>query len=527
MQEIHGLVVDDDIPTVDVICKSVQWEKYGITKVERAYNSKQAQKILLTLPIEIAICDIEMPMGSGLELIAWARENKLETEFIFLTCHENFDFAKTAIHYGAAGYVVKPFSPESLDVELSKTVMKIQQKRQLQEHSSEEDVEENFWRKVYFHQIGSPLLAGELEKRHLKIQLKDRFQIVFFRIQMDTETTAFTETDRGIQEYAFSQLVSEILLNSFQHNRIFTFGQGTTFSAVAISEPFQDQNELYFRCEKIRDLYQRYFHGTSTAYIGRPCAIGDIAQEGHTLESLDRKNVANRGQVLFEKQIPSGGEKKLSSLDQEKLFQWMEKGGKKETFVYLKEHLEKIKRLGQLDREVLQKVQQELIQIVYTFLGQKKLQANSLFADEESITLRDNALQSLYDMIKWQNSLIGKAMDAAEEIETNKTMIQRAVDFINAHYCEDITRKEVAASIFLTPEYLAKLFKKEMGVTVKDYINSRRIEKAKTLLLQKQSKVSEVAAQVGLDNFSYFSTIFKKFTGMTPVEFKNSKNPSF
>lgn len=527
MQEIHGLVVDDDIPTVDVICKSVQWKKYGITKVERAYNSKQAQRILLTLHIEIAICDIEMPMGSGLELIAWARENKLETEFIFLTCHENFDFAKTAIHYGAAGYVVKPFSPESLDVELSKTVMKIQQKRQLQEHSNEEDIEENFWRKVYFHQIGSPLLAGELKKRHLKIRLQDHFQIVLFRVRIKAEQMVSVEKERGILEYAFSQFVSEVLFKSFYHNRIFTFGQESGFSAVAISNVFRDQEELHSRCERVRDLYRRYFGGRSTAYIGHPCALWEIAEKGRLLESLDRKNVAVREQTLFEQEIPTGSEKSIRSMDREKLSQWMESGAKKDALVYLKDYLESIKYSGQLERQTLQKIQQELIQIVYAFLGQKQLQANSLFADEESITLRDNALQSLYDMIKWQNSLIGKAMDAAAEIETNKTVIQKAVDFINAHYCENITRKEVAASIFLTPEYLAKLFKKEMGVTVKDYINSRRIEKAKTLLLQKQPKVSEVAAQVGLDNFSYFSTIFKKFTGMTPVEFKNGKSPLF
>ncbi len=292
---------------------------------------------------------------------------------------------------------------------------------------------------------------------------------------------------------------------------------------MAICNVFRDQEELRFRCKRVRELYRRYFGGRSTAYIGRPCALWEIAEKGRLLESIDRKNVAVREQVIFEQEIPSGGKKSIRSMDREKLSQWMERGAKKDALVYLKEYLESIKYSGQLDREALQKIQQELIQIVYAFLGQKQLQANSLFADEESITLRDNALQSLYDMIKWQNSLIGKAMDAAAELETNKTVIQKAVDFINAHYCEDIARKEVAASIFLTPEYLAKLFKKEMGITVKDYINSRRIEKAKALLLQKQSKVSEIAAQVGLDNFSYFSTIFKKFTGMTPVEFKNSK----
>lgn len=527
MPEIHGLVVDDDIPTVDVICQSVQWKKYGITTVERAYNNKQAQKILLATPIEVAICDIEMPMGTGLELIAWAKENKLDTEFIFLTCHENFDFAKTAIHYGAAGYVVKPFDPESLDVELSKTVMMIQQRRQLQEHNNEEDAEENFWRKVYFHQIGPSLLAGELKKRHLKIRLEDHFQIVFFRVQMRTEPTVSMEKDRGIQEYAFSQFVSEVLFNSFYHNRIFTFGQGSSFSAVAISEVFQEQDELRSRCEKVRNLYRRYFGGISTAYIGRPCSLWEIAEKGHVLESLDRKNVAVRDQVIFEQEIPSRCEKNIQSMDREKLSNWMETGDKKDAYVYLKGYLENIKHSGQLDRETLQKIQQELIQIVYAFLAQKQLKANSLFSDEEFIALQNNAVQSLYDMIKWQNSLIGQAIDAAEENEINKTVIQKAVDFINLHYCENITRKEVAASTFLTPEYLAKLFKKEMGITVKDYINSRRIEKAKTLLLQKQSKVSEVAVQVGLDNFSYFSTIFKKFTGMTPIEFKNSKSPLF
>ncbi|MBP3819681.1 MAG: response regulator, partial [Butyrivibrio sp.] len=116
---MEAIVIDDDFPTVDVIVNAVDWDKFHIEKVHKAYNIKTAQKLFEENEISLAICDIEMPMGSGLDLIKWARENSFDTEFIFLTSHEKFDYARQAIEYKASGYVVKPFNADRMEAELN------------------------------------------------------------------------------------------------------------------------------------------------------------------------------------------------------------------------------------------------------------------------------------------------------------------------------------------------------------------------------------------------------------------------
>ncbi|HPU62820.1 MAG TPA: helix-turn-helix transcriptional regulator, partial [Mobilitalea sp.] len=69
-----------------------------------------------------------------------------------------------------------------------------------------------------------------------------------------------------------------------------------------------------------------------------------------------------------------------------------------------------------------------------------------------------------------------------------------------------------------------KVYKKKTGISLKNYINEYRIERAKELLLTSDKSISDIAEAVGFDNFSYFSTLFKKVTGLSPKEFKDNHN---
>ena len=75
------LIVDDDINTVDAIRRSLDWEKLEIGEVCYAYEIAGAKKILTEESIDIVVCDIEMPMGSGLDLIQWTREHHISVNF--------------------------------------------------------------------------------------------------------------------------------------------------------------------------------------------------------------------------------------------------------------------------------------------------------------------------------------------------------------------------------------------------------------------------------------------------------------
>ena len=105
-------------------------------------------------------------------------------------------------------------------------------------------------------------------------------------------------------------------------------------------------------------------------------------------------------------------------------------------------------------------------------------------------------------------------------------VIARVESFIRAHFRENITRDDVAAVAFITPNYLSKQFRNKMGMNMREYINQIRIEEAKRMLLTTNLSVSEVAGLVGYDNISYFSTVFRKHTGMTPVDWRNAGSES-
>ena len=81
---INALIVDDDMATVEVVRNAVHWKQLGVENVSKAYNIEQAKKILLNEPINLVISDVEMPIGSGLDLLRWFREQIMDGEFLLL-----------------------------------------------------------------------------------------------------------------------------------------------------------------------------------------------------------------------------------------------------------------------------------------------------------------------------------------------------------------------------------------------------------------------------------------------------------
>ncbi|MDL2233643.1 helix-turn-helix domain-containing protein [Ruminococcaceae bacterium OttesenSCG-928-L11] len=100
--------------------------------------------------------------------------------------------------------------------------------------------------------------------------------------------------------------------------------------------------------------------------------------------------------------------------------------------------------------------------------------------------------------------------------------IERAQEYIRKHIHQDLSRTEIAEAIFLNPEYLSHLFRRETGSSLGEYILSERMKIAKSLLADTDIKISVIASKVGYANFSYFSSVFKKSTGVSPMEYRSS-----
>lgn len=104
--------------------------------------------------------------------------------------------------------------------------------------------------------------------------------------------------------------------------------------------------------------------------------------------------------------------------------------------------------------------------------------------------------------------------------EKNTELIRKAMLYISEHFNTPMTLEQVADHVHLHPAYFSTLFKNSTGCSFKEYLNKIRIEESKLLLLNTDFSIIDIAIAVGFEDQSYFSKVFKKYTGTTPKQFR-------
>lgn len=108
MRTYQVLLTDDEEPALVGLENGIDWDGLRVEKVFKCHSKDSAIRMLEKNPIDIVVTDIEMPGGSGLELIRWVRENRPDIFCIFYTGHAEFTYAQEALRLGAADYLLKP-----------------------------------------------------------------------------------------------------------------------------------------------------------------------------------------------------------------------------------------------------------------------------------------------------------------------------------------------------------------------------------------------------------------------------------
>lgn len=168
----------------------------------------------------------------------------------------------------------------------------------------------------------------------------------------------------------------------------------------------------------------------------------------------------------------------------------------------------------------LKRMQLDILQKISVILDQKGISAHKLFQTKMHDYYQERCFNSIEDWLKYIEFYSNTAGDYIKLLESQQSLSQIIIDYIDHHYSEELNRKVLADLVFISPDHLARLFKHETGKTLINYITDKRIEEAKKLLLNSNATVYIIADQVGYDNYSYFSKTFKKNTSLSPIEFR-------
>jgi two-component system, response regulator YesN len=168
---------------------------------------------------------------------------------------------------------------------------------------------------------------------------------------------------------------------------------------------------------------------------------------------------------------------------------------------------------------------------VKSFVGGLILKAKKAWLlhhlDGDSLDVLQEQLKHRYTFEELESLLEEWIPKLSEPIKSKKEkrdhITSFVFDYIEKHYQQDVSLDTLADKLGITRSYLSTYFKEKTGIYFVDYVNRVRINLAKELLMNTDIKIQDAAAQVGYQNINSFNRMFKKFTGVTPSEFRKAE----
>ncbi|NBD25453.1 response regulator transcription factor [Paenibacillus glycinis] len=527
---MNVLLVDDDYFVVTALEKKIDWNSLGIESVHTAHNVAQARDVMKRHDIEILISDIEMPQGSGLELLAWIREEHYDVQAIFLTNYADFNYAQKAIELRSFEYFLKPIQFDKLMLIIRKAVERAQEQQQneraIQEgrywQQNHAKMREHFWRKLVGGSASSPVkpaeIAAAVQEQHLAYGMNDAVQPVLF--SLFPYDGSMGRDEKNLFDFALLNVLYELFRHAdFTVETVLEYKTRQWMAILNWNRPPAD-GVLADLCGSFIRQANRSLKSDACCIVGVPGTLGGASPIIRRLLQLNEDIAKRRNRVFFAEEYGRTSEEGYAPPNLKLLEALLDEGKPAEFLKETTRYLNDRSRQPYFTTSVLSLFRLDLMQLVYAFLKSKGIQAHQLYAGRANEQLLAQSLNSVEDMEEYLRCLVNTAMEYRVFAEQPKSVAEEIKQYIHARYGEDLTRNSLADVVFLHPDYLARLFKKETGVSLGAYIIEARIAAAKQLLRATDQSVFAVAKKVGYANYSYFAKVFKQEAGVTPSEYK-------
>lgn len=521
------LICDDDISTVDVIQSQLDCGELGITKILRAYNGDAAIRIISQERPDVILCDIGMPKCSGIDVLKYIHRNHYETEFCFLTCYEDFEYAKTAIRYGARSYITKPFSMEELKMEVRRMVSSARKKResvQMEEQSQRDSVLNNVLRQIGDGTTGTAPSSVESVLRRNGLSLSAQSQWYMVMTCADVTDAMQSVWNRELLLYTVGRMHDEALADYVGSAYSMTDFDGRFLQCTAFVPAEKCERETMMdRCRTMMSLCEDHLALRPSILVSHAFPLYKAAAVKEEMSGKLPRLRLHTGKIFSMEDIDSGSEGQIRFLDANQILMYLKRHDRKSCVEYVDFVIQRMTASGEYTREVMDHFRRELVNIFLSCLRDNGISSRTVFEDSALSGLNRASVLSSANMLRFAERLFSLTEEALRDLMDADDIIARADAYIREHFRENINREDVAAVACITPNYLSKQFRNKKGMNLREYINKIRIDEAKRLLLSTNLTVSEIAGMAGYDNISYFSTVFRKHVGMSPVDWRLEK----
>lgn len=518
------LIVDDEISAIQAVQKEIKWDNMDFSEIYTASNKQEAIQYINKLHIDILLCDIEMPMGSGLELLEWVNQNAPGIRCIFMTCHADFRFAQKAMQLGSLDYILKPLDFEMLEQVLKKAIGVVRKEKFLKENSkswiqNKETLLKQFWMDFFVGEIApnEASVRFYLNQKHLEIPVDFFFLPIFISVKKWHES--IQKEDYRLFQYALRNIMQEIFVLPDTSMEVIPFIDNTLLIMLCRAPGQMDEiiDTAANYCISVINASLKYLNLVICCYIGKPDIIYEIPNQLEVLQTMDFNNVIFAQNILHYSQYADKNMEynnnifiKLELLFEGNDFDIVDKE--------IHRFFNNIENINKINRDFLNSFYRDFYFLLLDYARKHNLFLDKLFADEASSNISRIGTTSLEGLLMWVDYAINKL----RYVDTEGDPVEKTKRYIDDHLSEELAMAELAKNVYLNADYLTRIFKKQMGISINRYIIERRMLHAIWLLENTSLSIGDVAAKVGYYNYSSFNRIFSKVMNMSPSEYKNS-----
>lgn len=505
------LIIDDDALVRMFLRQIIPWEDAGYRIIGDARDGEEGFKIFKEFHPDIVVTDVSMPVMNGIDFLKRIKEEGFQGGVIMLSCHEDFEYVKTAMALGADEYILKNHLNQEVLLEVLKTVEKHMDKR-LHEINQQDEL-------VTFAQKG----IIEIRKEVLQ-KLLDNETCSIDEQKMLLETAYITGTFRQCavvlarlpiaqraKKDTFYELCQQISISNnaamvVMRERVCVFLVDLTEFPSTIK-----QYEIFMTLQKVvHDYMWEYLGVKLTTGSSEVCSKeGALAKAVRQAENASMLGFYERGAWGYP--------------DSKKMCNVCPKEAEKfaADLPYLINLGDEVMLEKSCENAVnAMKEEKVLPQIVCDWIRRCDMAGEIIRPEKEYAWL-----ESIEQIEDYMNEYILLLYEnrSSKTPDNVSLSIKNAANYIKEHFNDGCSLNEVAEHVSLTPTYLSARFKKEMGICFVEYLTEVRIKQAQWLLKQnRHESVRGIAELSGFTDYQHFCKVFKKKVGCSPAVFRKA-----
>lgn len=488
-------------------------------------NGFDALESGIPLAPDIIVTDIKMPYISGIDLIKDAKLELPLVQSVIISGYDSFDYAKQAISLGVCSYLSKPILFNELEEALDKAADRLEQLSKLQPENQVQDLSKSQLQdKDLSLLVTLKVVSDEFRKKLIAddIDLSGKYQRLVVFDSDDSEN--LNEQESLLQSECLKSLAECPNWKSYSY-----FEASSLVFFLSSSEPIP-KNELVAILSEIVAKFERFLH------LSVSCAVSEEQSENinyrkmyrHAKHALEYRTILGKGEVfLYEDLEKNDANRNQGKVDENEY--------RKLTYLVSYNAREEAK---DLIKSLLNQISSPEYQDSYSFILSNILEAilrgcsslgdyNREYQYPAEASAQLFSLKSKEDVTNFFCQRIDEVININQKSRSSdlNSSFDSIRYFIQSVYTDpDISIEDAAEELGYSVSYVSAILKKN-GTTFTKLLTECRMNKAKELLLDNDSKVLAVAAAVGYRDAYYFSHCFKKYTGENPNEYRKHSLP--